>query len=101
MRDLVKAQKEAITPSTAIVATRLENDIIPLDTYNLSDNYRRYPPPPQPDYYQHGWDASLPTLRRPQYPERRSETLPTADYSRERCEVYPPSYPNRRPRDRE
>jgi len=101
IRDLVKAQKEAVTPSTAIVATRPENDIIPLDTYNVSDNYGRYPPPPQPDYYQHGRDASLPTPRRPQYPERRSETLPTADYSRERREVYPPSYPNLRPRDRE
>ena len=54
VRDLVKAQKQAVTPGTSIVANRPENDIIPLETYNMGDNYGRYPPPSHPEYHQYG-----------------------------------------------
>ena len=101
VRDLVKAQKEAVTPSTGVVANRPENNIIPLETYNMGDNYGRYLPSPQPDYYKSGRDASLPTSRRSHYLNRRNDIPPATDYTRDRHEVYPSSQPNRRTRDRE
>jgi hypothetical protein len=77
--DLMKSQSGA-SSSTALVPARPEADIIPLDTYAVGRPYGNYPPPTRYAYEQR--NASHPTARRSDYPNRRSYASPVPDYNR-------------------
>lgn len=40
-----KSKKKAVTQNGEVVTTRLRNDRVPLDSYNVTDSYEHYPQP--------------------------------------------------------
>jgi len=90
MRNIMKAQKAAVATGTGVVATRPEEDLIPLDAYAVSNQYEPYQ---QLVSYQYGRNASLSTPHRPEFPNRRSNAFPAVDYNPGHRGAYPAPYP--------
>ena len=65
-----KSKKGAVTPKGEVVKTRLGNDRIPLDSYNVTDSYERYPQPIRNPYGQR--NTGHPNTRRPEYANTES-----------------------------
>ena len=80
MQDWMKSQKPQ-GPSTELVNTRSDPDVIPLDSYAVNRTYGSYPQQERSDYLQFNQGQS--TNRQSQYPNRRGQARPAiADYNR-------------------
>ena len=80
MQDWMKSQKPQ-GPSTELVNTRSDPDVIPLDSYAVNRTYGSYPQQERSDYWQFNQGQS--TNRQSQYSDRRGQARPAiADYNR-------------------
>jgi len=93
MYDLMKLQKG--TTATEGAKGRLENDIIPLESYAIMEGYERYPQPVRNPYGQR--HTFYPTTQRPEYPNRRSYAPPATTYNEQQYESYAPFVDCRHP----
>lgn len=88
-------QKMTALPNTSREGKKLEEDIIPLDTYALAEGYRRYP---QPNRYLHEQPASgYSTDRHQEYPNRRGYVSQYADFNERRGNNTSSAYPSGQP----
>jgi len=98
MENMMKIQQAAITPSAPVVPNRPEPNVIPLDTYAIGDNYGRLPPSVRYAYEQR--NASQPTTRCSEYPNRRNPVPQAIKYNREYHGDDIPPFDGRRQRAR-
>ncbi|KAG0138078.1 hypothetical protein HOY82DRAFT_596727 [Tuber indicum] len=68
LQDLVKSQK--VSPSTEVITTRRDEDVIRLDSYAVNRTYGGYPQRERYGYAQ--FNQGQQAERTPQYPNRRS-----------------------------
>jgi len=88
MCDLMKLQKR----TTATEGTRghPEKDIIPLNSYAITEGYEQYPQSARNPYGQR--DTLHSTTQRPKYPNRRSYEPPVTTYDERKRESYTPFF---------